>query len=160
MDNFDFDVEESSTQEAKEVEQTTGSKYEPLAEQWKTARTNDNAVILRGVEKNQVDNIRNYFYRAFEKEDVIVRSKAREQDDTYNVTIRARENGEYLQDRTAEDTSEEDTSSVVEEAESTEASSSMSPSDAEETTSMDMTDDMEPAGESGDGSITEDDYFG
>lgn len=156
MNNFDFDVEESSTQEAKEVEQTTGSKYEPLAEQWKTARNNDNAVILRGVEKNQVDNIRNYFYRAFEKEDVIVRSKAREQDDTYNVTIRARENGEYLQDNTAEDTSEEDTSSVVEEAESTD----MSSSDAEETASMDMSDDMEPAGESGDGSITEDDYFG
>jgi hypothetical protein len=148
MDNFDFDVEESSTQEAKEVEQTTGSKYEPLAEQWKTARMNDNAVILRGVEKNQVDNIRNYFYRAFEKEDVIVRSKAREQDDTYNVTIRARENGEYLQN---EDTSEEDTSSVVEEAEST---------DMEESTSMDMSDDMQPAGESGDGSVTEDDYFG
>jgi len=120
MDDFGFDVEETSTQQAKEVEQTTGSKYEPLANKWQEARENDNAVVLSGVEKNQVSNIRNYMYRAFDKEEVIVRSKSREQDDLYNVTIRARENGEYLPDDSDEESTNgeaDTTEDIVDEAE-------------------------------------------
>jgi hypothetical protein len=120
MDDFGFDVEETSTQQAKEVEQTTGSKYEPLANKWQEARENDNAVVLSGVEKNQVSNIRNYMYRAFDKEEVIVRSKSREQDDLYNVTIRARENGEYLPDDSDEESANgeaDTTEDIVDEAE-------------------------------------------
>lgn len=142
MDDFGFDVEETSTQQAKEVEQTTGSKYEPLANKWQEARENDNAVVLSGVEKNQVSNIRNYMYRAFDKEDVIVRSKSREQDDLYNVTIRARENGEYLPDEDSTDEVESNNG----EAESTDIVD-----EAEQAAEEDM--EEEPA-------MTGDDYFG
>jgi hypothetical protein len=111
MDNYDLglDIEQASTEEAMEVEKTTNmsSKYAPVAEQWKKARGNDESLIIRDVEKSTVESLRNFFYRTFEKENVIVRS-TKQEDENYTVTIRKRVNGEYLQN-TDEESTDEDT---------------------------------------------------
>jgi len=109
-----FDIERASVQEAQEVENTTGSKYEPLAEAWREAREDGEALILRGLEQSRVGNIRSFIYRAFDKESVIVRSKQSE-GGLYNVTIRERQDGEFLQAEDTEDTDEE-TTEVTEDA--------------------------------------------
>jgi hypothetical protein len=111
MDNSDLglDIEQASTEEAMEVEKTTNmsSKYAPVAEQWKEARGNDESLIIRDVEKSTVESLRNFFYRTFEKENVIVRS-TKQEDENYTVTIRKRVNGEYIQN-TDEESTDEDT---------------------------------------------------
>jgi putative sterol carrier protein len=110
MNNSDLglDIEQASTEEAMEVEKTTNmsSKYAPVAEQWKEARGNDESLIIRDVEKSTVESLRNFFYRTFEKENVIVRS-TKQEDESYTVTIRKRVNGEYLQNTDEEGEGEE-----------------------------------------------------
>lgn len=164
MDDFDFDVEETSTSEAKEVEQTTGSKYGPLADRWKQARENENAVILRGVSKNQVDNIRTYMYRAFNKKNVIVRSKAQSDGDEYNVTIRPREDGEYLQAKdTSEDNSTEEMSPAVtadvaeDTSEETETNGTMETTESAENGTMESGDEDSIVDEAASEEVTEED---
>lgn len=93
-----LNIERATNEEAQEVEQSTGSKYAPLAEEWRKARDVGEALILRGLEKSRVGSIRSFMYRTFDKEDMIVRSKQQSGGDTYNVTIRERVDGEYLSD--------------------------------------------------------------
>jgi hypothetical protein len=115
-----LDIEQASTEEAMEVEKTTNmnSKYAPVAEQWRNVREDDGSLIIRDVEKSTVESLRNFFYRTFEKEDVIVRS-TKQEDDHYTITIRERVNGEYLQNDEEESTGEEtvDSPSTPEETE-------------------------------------------
>jgi len=122
MDSSDLglDIEQASTEEAMEVEKTTNmnSKYAPVAEQWRNVREDDGSLIIRDVEKSTVESLRNFFYRTFEKEDVIVRS-TRQQNDQYTITVRERVDGEYLQNDEEESTSEDsvDSPSTPEETE-------------------------------------------
>jgi len=119
-----LNVEQASTEKAMEVEKTTNrsSKYDPIGERWKEARSNGESLIIRDVEKSTVEGIRNFLYRTFEKEDVIVRSTQQETGG-YTMTIRKRMDGEYLQadetdgeETAGEEVTEEDNPSTPEEA--------------------------------------------
>jgi hypothetical protein len=102
-----LNVEQASTEKAMEVEKTTNrsSKYDRIGERWKEARKSGESLIIRDVEKSTVEGIRNFLYRTFEKEDVIVRSTQQETGG-YTMTIRKRMDGEYLQ---ADETDGEET---------------------------------------------------
>lgn len=95
-DSLGLNIERAPVEEAVEVEQSTGSKYAPLADAWREARADGEALILRGLEKSRVGSIRSFMYRTFNKQDMIVRSKQQSNGELYNVTIRERQNGEYL----------------------------------------------------------------
>jgi hypothetical protein len=114
-----LNIERATNEEAQEVEQSTGSKYAPLAEEWREARADGEALILRGLDKSRVGSIRSFMYRTFEKEDMIVRSKQQSDGEVYNVTIRERQNGEYLSDEetTDEETTDEEETYVASDVE-------------------------------------------
>lgn len=97
----DFQMEVQDTEEAEHELGAGGgrgrtSQYEPIAQKWSEVG-NDEAILLSGLEKNDIQNLRNLLYRRFGKENVIVRS-AEQDDETYKAVVRSREGGEYLRD--------------------------------------------------------------
>lgn len=125
----DFNIRQTSAEEAESAVETSGSartsKYESVAQAWAEA---DEAVVLEDVSENDVQNIRNLIYRRFDKEDVIVRS-AKKGEDNFNVAIRERKDGEYL--RSEEDEAETQEPEVTENTSESTAEDS-SDSDEEE----------------------------
>lgn len=121
-DSVDFEINQVSTEEAEDTVSTSGSsrgsKYDPVADAWEKAQEQGEAVTIEDVSKNDVQNIRNLIYRRFDKENVIVRS-TKQGDDSFNVAVREREEGEYLRDNSedSEDTTSEDTTEETEEVE-------------------------------------------
>lgn len=104
MSDFDFDMEVAPTKEAEQEISSGGggggrsSKYDPVAEKYATLDDNE-AILLKGMAQNDIQNLRNLMYRRFGKENVIVRSKS-QGDDTYHAVVRDREGDEYLRDDT------------------------------------------------------------
>jgi len=94
----DFDMEIVPVEEAKrELSRlSTGrhSRYAPVVRQWEET-ADDESIVLSGLESNDVQNLRNLFYRRFDKRDVIVRS-AKQEDGTYKALVRIREGTEFL----------------------------------------------------------------
>lgn len=117
----DFNIRQTSNQEAESAVETSGSartsKYEPVAEAWSES---DEAVVLENVSQNDVQNIRNLIYRRFDKENVIVRSRKNAEDD-FNVAIRERQDGEYLRDDEDEDEAEDTAEETTEDTEDSES---------------------------------------
>lgn len=115
METADLNIRQTSTEEAESTVQTSGSgrssKYENVAQAWEQAQAEGEAVVLEDVTENDVQNIRNLIYRRFDKEGVIVRS-SKQGEDSFNVAIREREDGEYLRD---EDSGEESEAEATEE---------------------------------------------
>lgn len=73
------------------------SRYEPVAQKWEEIDQDEESIVLDGLEKNDIQNLRNLLYRRFGKENVIVRS-AQQEDETFKAVVRAREGSEYLRD--------------------------------------------------------------
>lgn len=99
--NADFQMEVKDRQEAERELGAGGgrgrtSRYEPIAQKWEDL-ADDESIVLSGLEKNDIQNLRNLLYRRFGKETVIVRS-AKQDDDTFKAVVRAREGNEYLRD--------------------------------------------------------------
>ena len=97
----DFQMEVKDREEAeRELGELGGrgrtSRYEPVAQQWSEI-DDDQSIVLSGLEKNDIQNLRNLLYRRFGKENVIVRS-AQQDDDTFKAVVRAREGNEYLRE--------------------------------------------------------------
>lgn len=94
-----FSINRVSSEEAEESvsgsRQGRTSQYEPILEAYKEALAEEEALTVGDMSENDVQNLRNLFYRRFDKEDVIVRSK-KTGDDEFLVAIRKREDGEYL----------------------------------------------------------------
>lgn len=98
---IDFQMEVKDREEAERELGASGgrgrtSRYEPVAQKWSEI-DEDESIILSGLEKNDIQNLRNLLYRRFGKENVIVRS-AQQDDDTFKAVVRAREGNEYLRD--------------------------------------------------------------
>jgi len=91
-------MEITPTEEAKrEISALAGgrhSPYEPVARKWENTGK-DKSLVLSGLEKNDIQNLRTLLYRRFHKKNIIVRS-AQQEDGTYKAVIRAREGAEYL----------------------------------------------------------------
>lgn len=99
--NANFQMEVKDRQEAERELGAGGgrgrtSRYEPIAQKWEDL-ADDESIVLSGLEKNDIQNLRNLLYRRFGKENVIVRS-AKQDDDTFKAVVRAREGNEYLRD--------------------------------------------------------------
>lgn len=73
------------------------SQYEPVAQKWEEIDQDGESIVLSGLEKNDIQNLRNLLYRRFGKENVIVRSSQQE-DETFKAVVRAREGSEYLRE--------------------------------------------------------------
>jgi excisionase family DNA binding protein len=89
------------------------SKYEPVAEQWKEI-SEDEAIVLSGLSKSDLQSIRELLYSRFGKENVIVRSAKQEEgrwveqenghwvweeeDPAFKAVVRTREGSKYLRD--------------------------------------------------------------
>ena len=98
----DFEMEVKDREEAEHELGTSGgrgrtSRYEPVAQQWEEIDQDEESIVLEGLEKNDIQNLRNLLYRRFGKENVIVRS-AQQEDETFKAVVRAREGSEYLRD--------------------------------------------------------------
>jgi len=114
----DFDMQVSSTVEAEQELGSSGgpgrsSQWEPVAEKYAEISGSDQAIVLRELSQNDVQNIRNLLYRRFGKEQVIVRSSSNGEDE-YKAVVRDRDGDEYLRNGDSEDTSDtvsEDTAS-------------------------------------------------
>ena len=94
-----FEIEVKPTKEAeRELGGGRGrtSRYEPIAQKW-TEIDPDDAILLEGLEENDIQNLRNLLYRRFGKKNVIVRSRLQD-DGSYNAVVRKREGDEYLRD--------------------------------------------------------------
>lgn len=101
MEN-DFEMEVKDKEEAQSELGASGgrgrtSRYEPVAQQWEEIDQDEESIVLKGLEKNDIQNLRNLLYRRFGKENVIVRS-AQQDDETFKAVVRAREGSEYLRD--------------------------------------------------------------
>lgn len=101
MSDNDFNMQVSNKGEAENELSSGGgpggtSKYEPVAQKY-TEIDEDEAIVLRDMSQNDVQNLRNLLYRRFGKEDVIVRS-SQQSDGDYKAVVRDRVNGEYLRD--------------------------------------------------------------
>jgi len=72
------------------------SRYEPIAQKWEEL-SDDESIVLSGLDKKDVQNLRNLMYRRFSKESVIVRT-AKQEDGMLKAVIRAREGNEYLRE--------------------------------------------------------------
>jgi excisionase family DNA binding protein len=99
--DVDFEVDVPDREEAERELGSGGgpgrtSQYEPIAQKW-AELADDESIVLSGLEKNDVQNLRNLLYRRFGKESVIVR-KAKQEDGTFKAVVRAREGNEYLRD--------------------------------------------------------------
>ena len=98
----DFEMEVKDREEAEHELGASGgrgrtSRYEPVAQQWEEIDQDEESIVLEGLEKNDIQNLRNLLYRRFGKENVIVRS-AQQEDETFKAVVRAREGSEYLRD--------------------------------------------------------------
>ncbi len=96
-----FEIEVKSKDEAERELGARGgqgrtSQYEPIAQKW-SELDEDESIVISGLEKNDIQNLRNLLYRRFGKETVIVRS-AQQDDESYMAVVRAREGNEYLRD--------------------------------------------------------------
>lgn len=99
--DVDFQMEVKDRDEAEHELGAAGgrgrtSRYEPIAQKW-SELGDDKAILLSGLEENDIQNLRNLLYRRFGKENVIVRS-AQQEDDTYNAVVRTRDGDEYLRE--------------------------------------------------------------
>lgn len=97
----DFEMEVKTKEEAEQELGARGgqgrtSRYEPVAQKW-SELDEDESIVLTGLGKNDIQNLRNLLYRRFGKETVIVRS-AQQEDESYMAVVRAREGNEYLRD--------------------------------------------------------------
>lgn len=97
---MDFDIEVKDKDEAERELRSVGkpgrrSRYEPVARKWRELGE-DKSIVLRDLDENDIENLRNLLYRRFGKKNVIVRS-AREEDGTFRAVVRAREGNEHLQ---------------------------------------------------------------
>jgi hypothetical protein len=97
----DFQMEVKDREEAERELGASGgrgrtSQYEPVAQKWEKI-AEDESILLSGLEKNDIQNLRNLLYRRFGKENVIVRS-AQQDDETFKAVVRAREGNEYLRE--------------------------------------------------------------
>jgi len=106
MSDTDFNMTTKTTDEAENELSSGGgpgrnSKYEPVAQKY-TEIDEDEAIVLRELSKNDVQNLRNLMYRRFGKEDVIVRS-SKQGDDEFKAVVRDREDGEYLRNNDSDD---------------------------------------------------------
>lgn len=95
----DFQMEVKEREEAERELGAAGgrgrtSRYEPVAQKWSELEDGE-SIVLSGLEKNDIQNLRNLLYRRFGKENVIVRS-AQQEDDTFKAVVRGREGNEYL----------------------------------------------------------------
>lgn len=70
------------------------SRYEHVAQRW-SETADDEAVVIEGLEQNDIQALRNLLYRRFGKETVIVRS-ARQEENKYKAVVRSRAGDEYL----------------------------------------------------------------
>jgi|APHM01.1.fsa_nt_gi hypothetical protein len=92
-----FDMEVKNTSEASQEIASRGgrqSAYQPVALKYAEIEKGE-AIVLRELAQNDVQNLRNLLYRKFGKRNVIVRSSEQE-DGTYTAVVREREGGEYL----------------------------------------------------------------
>lgn len=92
-----FDMEIKSAGEAsREISGQRGrqSAYQPVALKY-TEIGEDEAIVLRELNQNDVQNLRNLLYRKFGKRNVIVRS-AKQEEGKYLAVVRDREGDEYL----------------------------------------------------------------
>lgn len=99
---IDFQMEVMDKDEAERELGGSGgrgrtSQYEPVAQEWENIDQEEESIFLSGLEKNDIQNLRNLLYRRFGKENVIVRS-AQQDDGTFNAVVRAREGSEYLRE--------------------------------------------------------------
>lgn len=122
QESKDLNIRRTSPEEAEQAVATSGrgrtSQYEHVADAWDEASDAGESVVLEDVTKNDVQNIRNLIYRRFDKEDVIVRS-AKKGDDSFNVAIRERQEGEYLRDEDSGENGEVDEDAEVVEQDNT-----------------------------------------
>lgn len=98
----DFQMEVMDREEAERELGASGgrgrtSQYEPVAQEWENIDQEEESILLSGLEKNDIQNLRNLLYRRFGKENVIVRS-AQQEDETFKAVVRAREGNEYLRE--------------------------------------------------------------
>jgi len=129
MSDLDFEMQTSSTEEAEQELSTSGgpgrtSQYEPIADKY-VELDEGQAIVLSGMSKNDIQNLRNLLYRRFGKENVIVRS-SQQDDDTYKAVVRDREGNEYLRDQdstngTVEGSGDEEPTEAAEKADEGEA---------------------------------------
>jgi len=96
---MNLNMEVMPTEEAEQELGSSGtrgrtSKYEPVAQKW-VELDDGESIVLRDLEQNDVQNLRNLLYRRFGKENIIVRS-ALQDDDTYKAVVRERRGNEYL----------------------------------------------------------------
>lgn len=87
-------VEESKAKDIFDEEDQQESKFSPVAKQWQNLE-HDKAIHLPSLEWSEVENLRSYLYRRFDKEEIIVLSKQKE-DGSYFAVVRARNGEEYL----------------------------------------------------------------
>jgi hypothetical protein len=73
------------------------SRFQPVVDKWRelSDEGEDKKIRLQNLTNSQVQNLRRLMYRAFDKQNVIVRSNKRD-DDNFNVTVRKRKGNEYL----------------------------------------------------------------
>lgn len=92
---FDMEVKDTAEAEREIFNQRGGqSAYEPVALKYAEI-DDDKAIVLRELEQNDVQNLRNLLYRKFGKRNVIVRS-SKQGEEEYLAVVRAREGNEYL----------------------------------------------------------------
>ena len=68
----DFEMEVKDREEAEHELGTSGgrgrtSRYEPVAQQWEEIDQDEESIVLEGLEKNDIQNLRNLLYRRFGK---------------------------------------------------------------------------------------------
>jgi hypothetical protein len=75
------------------------SQFQPVVDKWQELKETGQKkkIRLKDLTNSQVQNLRRLMYRAFEKENVIVRSN-KQDDDSFNVTVRERRGNEYLRE--------------------------------------------------------------
>jgi hypothetical protein len=92
-----FDMEIKSAHEASQEIASQGgrqSAYQPVAMKYAEIGS-DEAIVLRELGENDIQNLRNLLYRKFGKRNVIVRSSKQEEGE-YLAVVREREGNEYL----------------------------------------------------------------
>lgn len=95
----DYEMEVKDQDDAeRELDSTRSrgrtSRYDPVAQKWAETE-NEEAIVLRELEQNDIQNLRNLLYRKFGKRNVIVRSVEQEEGD-YLAVVRERDGDEYL----------------------------------------------------------------
>ncbi len=121
------------------------SRYEPVAQKWVEIE-DDEAIVLRELSMNDVQNIRNLLYGRFGKENVIVRSsKSHSVDDgpdLYTAVVRDREDGEFLRNNGTNSNSDSESDSSTDEDENPfdDLEPETSPDEETETEGTDATD--------------------